>query len=194
MGRPKEFDRDAALKAAIEVFWAKGFAGASADDLTSAMGIGRQSLYDTFGDKRRLYLEALARYNAESVADNLADLQGGASATAAIETLLLRFATVPEPLRGRGCMGVNAICEFGQDDPEVLAVGRASQELQESALIRLLEAGKTAGDVAPPVDAKAAAQFIGATLAGLKVQAKAGAPVEVLRDVAAFAVDSLKPR
>jgi AcrR family transcriptional regulator len=192
MGRPKEFDRDAALKAAIEVFWTKGFAGASTDDLTGAMGIGRQSLYDTFGDKRRLYLEALARYNAESVADNLADLRSSSSAVEAIKTLLLRFANAPEP--ERGCMGVNAICEFGQEDAGVLAVGRASHELQESALIGLLEAGKAAGDIAPSVDPKAAAQFIGATLAGLKVQAKGGAPAEVLRGVAAFAVDSLKPR
>ncbi len=194
MGRPKEFDRDAALKAAIGVFWAKGFAGASTEDLTGAMGIGRQSLYDTFGDKRRLYLEALRRYNAESVADNMADLQSGASATEAIETLLLRFASAPEPQRSHGCMGVNAICEFGQDDPEVLAVGRASHGLQEGGMIRLLEAGKAAGDIDGSVDPKAAAQFIGATLAGLKVQAKAGAPPEMLRAVAAFAVNSLKPR
>ena len=194
MGRPKEFDRDAALKAAIEVFWAKGFTGASTDDLTGAMGIGRQSLYDTFGDKRRLYLEALGRYNAESVAANLADLQSGSSATEAIETLLLRFANAPEPLRGRGCMGVNAICEFGQDDAEVLAVGRASHDLQEGALLRHLEAGKAQGDIDAAVDPKAAAQFIAATLAGLKVQAKAGAPAEMLRTVAAFAVNSLRPR
>ena len=194
MGRPKEFDRDAALKGAIEVFWAKGFAGASTDDLTSAMGIGRQSLYDTFGDKRRLYLEALGRYNTDSVADNLADLRSGSSATQAIEKLLLRFANAPEPQRARGCMGVNAICEFGQDDAEVLAVGRASHDLQEGGLIRLLEAGKAAGDVDASVDPKAAAQFIAATLAGLRVQAKAGAPAEMLRDVAAFAVNSLKPR
>jgi len=178
----------------MEVFWAKGFAGASTDDLTGAMGIGRQSLYDTFGDKRRLYLDALARYNAESVADNLADLQSGAAATKAIETLLLRFANAPESLRVRGCMGLNAVCEFGQDDAEVRAIGQASHELQASGLVRLLEAGKAAGDVAPSVDPRVAAEFIAATLAGLRMQAKGGAPPEVLRDVAAFAVDSLKPR
>jgi AcrR family transcriptional regulator len=194
MGRPKEFDREAALMAAIEVFWAKGFAGASTDDLTAAMGIGRQSLYDTFGDKRRLYLEALARYNADSVADNLADLRSGTSATEAIETLLLRFANTPEPERARGCMGINAVCEFGQDDPDVLAVGRASHTLQEDATIRLLEASKATGDIDASVDPRTAAQFIAATLAGLKVQAKGGAPAETLRDVAAFAVNSLKPR
>lgn len=193
MARPKEFDRDTALKAAIEVFWTKGFAGASTDDLTAAMGIGRQSLYDTFGDKRRLYLEALSRYNTENVAGHLADLGAAPSATEAIKTLLLRFANEPQAQRARGCLGVNAICEFGQD-PDVLATGKASHDLLETGLVRLLEGGKADGDVAPTVDAKAAALFIAATLSGLKVQAKAGMPVEALRQVAAFAVDSLKPR
>jgi AcrR family transcriptional regulator len=157
------------------------------------MGIGRQSLYDTFGDKRRLYLEALARYNIENVAGHLADLRGGLPATEAIEALLLRFANAPEPERIRGCMGVNAICEFGQD-PDVLAAAKPSHDLLEKELIRLLEAGKADGEVAPSVDARSAARFIAATLAGLRVQAKAGAPAEILREVAGFAVDSLKPR
>lgn len=193
MARPKAFDRDAALRAALEVFWEKGFAGASAEDLTRAMGIGRQSLYDTFGDKRRLYLEALTRYNTESVAAHLAALRSTTSATDAIEALLLRFANTPEPLRARGCMGVNAICEFGQD-PDVAAAGRPSGELLEAGLARLLETGKANGEVDVSVHPRSAARFIAATLAGLKVQAKAGVPAEALREIAAFAVDSLKPR
>jgi AcrR family transcriptional regulator len=193
MARPKAFDRDAALQKAMEVFWTKGFAGASAEDLTTAMGIGRQSLYDTFGDKWRLYLEALARYNSESTAGHLADLKAGPSATQAIKTLLLRFAETPEALRARGCMGINAICEFGQD-PDVAAAAMPSRKLLDAALVGLLEAGKAQGDVAASVDPKSAARFIAATLAGLKVQAKAGAPAEMLRDVADFAVDSLRPR
>jgi TetR/AcrR family transcriptional repressor of nem operon len=192
MARPKAFDRDAALLAAIEVFWAKGFAGASTDDLTAAMGIGRQSLYDTFGDKRRLYLEALARYNTDNVAGHVAALRSGASATDAIEALLLQFANEPEPRRVRGCMGINAICEFGQD-PDVSAARQPSGALLEGHLTRLLERGKADGDVAASVAPQSAARFIAATLAGMKVQAKAGAPAEVLREVAAFAVDSLKP-
>jgi AcrR family transcriptional regulator len=193
MARPKAFDRDTALQAALEVFWTKGFAGASTEDLTAAMGIGRQSLYDTFGDKRRLYLEALTRYATDSVAGHLAGLRNGSSATEAVKALLLRFAEAPEADRARGCMGVNAICEFGQD-PDVLSAGRPSGEQLQDGLVRLLEAGKAEGDVAPSVDAQSAARFIAATLAGLKVQAKAGASVDSLRDVAAFAVDSLKPR
>src|SRR5258707_12763113 len=79
MARPKEFDRDVALRRAIPVFWKKGFARTSAEDLVAAMGIGKQSLYDTFGDKRRLFLEALRTYNSEGVAVFVTRVAGGAS-------------------------------------------------------------------------------------------------------------------
>jgi len=61
VARPKAFDRAQALQAAMQVFWVKGYEATSLEDLLAAMEIGRQSLYDTFGDKRRLYLEALTR-------------------------------------------------------------------------------------------------------------------------------------
>ncbi len=67
MARHKEFDRDTALKAAIDVFSEHGYEGTSTDALLAAMKISRQSMYDTFGDKRSLYLEALKRYNIDSV-------------------------------------------------------------------------------------------------------------------------------
>ena len=65
MTRPKAFDRDRALTRALELFQAKGYEATSIQDLVLAMGIGRQSLYDTFGDKEALYREALLRYVAE---------------------------------------------------------------------------------------------------------------------------------
>src|SRR5260370_35536195 len=66
MARPREFDRDEALKRALAVFWEKGYEATSTDDLIRAIGIGRQSMYDTFGDKHQLYLEALRLYEANT--------------------------------------------------------------------------------------------------------------------------------
>ena len=67
MARPREFDREVALERATCVFWAKGYASTSTEDLLAAMGIGRQSLYNAFVDKRALYLEALERYKRHHV-------------------------------------------------------------------------------------------------------------------------------
>jgi TetR/AcrR family transcriptional repressor of nem operon len=192
MARQKEFERDDALRRAIPVFWDKGFAGASAEDLTTAMGIGRQSLYDTFGDKRRLYLEALGRYNSDSVATLLGRLRAVPSPLAAIEAILMSAAAGTPEAMARGCMGVNAVCEFGVSDPDVAALEKTSSAVLQAGLEAVINEAKAKGEADPAADTRAAARFIGAAYAGMKVAAKAGAPPDILRDIAAFAMRSLK--
>src|SRR6202171_4541759 len=92
IARPQEFTRGGALRRADPVFWKKGFARTSTEDLVAAMGIGKQSLYDTFGDKRRLFLEALRTYNSEGVASLVKRAARGASRIAAIEGVLVELA------------------------------------------------------------------------------------------------------
>ena len=89
MARPREFDREDALERATGMFWAKGYASTSTDELLAAMGIGRQSLYNAFQDKRALYLEALERYQRTTVAGHLQRLNGAASPIAGVEALHL---------------------------------------------------------------------------------------------------------
>jgi len=192
MGRPKGFDRDTALKAAIAVFWKNGYEATSTDDLMRAMGIGRQSLYDTFGDKRRLYLEALQRYQADRIAAIVDRLRGAASPWAALEATILDFASEMPSQHSWGCMGINAICEFGQSDAEVSAIGKTSALVLESALERVVREAKIQGEIPASVDEGAATRFLLATFAGMKVQAKAGASPRVLQEVASFAIKALK--
>ncbi len=192
MARPREFDREEVLRLAIQVFWEKGFGGASTDDLVRAMGIGRQSLYDTFGDKRSLFLQALAVYSADGVAAVVKKLRAGPNALRAIERVLLDMAEERGKTRIFGCMGVNAICELAQTDPEVRSVIATSAMVLESALADVIEEGAASGELRSGIDARAAARFIAATLSGLKVQAKAGASTETLREIAAFACASLR--
>ncbi|WP_437896375.1 TetR/AcrR family transcriptional regulator [Sorangium sp. So ce124] len=194
MARPKEFDRDEVLRRAIPVFWEKGFAGTSTEDLVRAMGIGRQSLYDTFGDKRRLFLEALRAYNADSIASVIKALRAGPTALAALERVLVDLAEEHGAARSLGCMGVNAVCELARDDDEVRALTATSAALLETVLKDVIDDGKAEGDIGSAIDSREAARFLAATLSGMKVQAKAGASTEALRDVAAFAVQSLRPR
>jgi AcrR family transcriptional regulator len=194
MGRPKQFDREEALRRAIPVFWENGFADTSAEDLTRAMGIGRQSLYDTFGDKRSLYLEALGRYNADSIAALLDTLHAAALPLDAIEGALLAIADQSADAAARGCMGVNAICEFGMSDPDVARLSATSAARLETALESVLRDAQHSGDLDATVTPRAAARFLAATLAGMKVQAKAGATRDILHDVASLAVRSLRTR
>ena len=194
MARHKEFDREQALDAARDVFWAQGYEPTSVEDLVGAMGIGRQSLYDTFGDKRALYLETLRRYNTGSVADLIAVLRRAASPLAALESLLLAEAELPPERRAMGCMGINAVCEFGSGDAEVASARAANGALLERALSELLADGVTSGELHANLDVRAAARAIQCTLGGLKVSGKAGAPPAVLRDIARFTLDSLTAR
>ena len=87
MVRPREFDRDEVLERAMSVFWSKGFTATSTSDLVEAMKIGRQSMYDSFGDKRALYLEALAQYQQQSVTAHIGRLRSGKTGLAGIEAM-----------------------------------------------------------------------------------------------------------
>lgn len=193
MARHKAFDRDAALNAAIDVFWAHGFEGTSADDLVKAMGIARQSLYDTFGSKRDLYLEALRTYNARNVADLIRAIRRATSPLAALGEILLE-PSKPKPAdRVKGCFGINSICEFGASDADIDASRQASSGALNAAILELLREAKAAGEVAADLDEEAALGLIGCTLAGLKVAARAGASARVMRRTAELALRALAP-
>jgi len=88
MARPKEFNQDSALRKAIRLFSRQGFAATSTDDLMRAMDVGRQSMYDTFGDKRALFLKALEIYVTESVHAIRVELEKPGSALASVQNAL----------------------------------------------------------------------------------------------------------
>src|ERR1700744_4811865 len=96
-GRPREFDRDTALKAAMLLFWRKGFAATSMNDLCDAMGIRSPSLYAAFGSKEALYLEAIEHY-VRTIGPAIWDkLATAATARAGVEKMLLAATeTLPE--------------------------------------------------------------------------------------------------
>jgi AcrR family transcriptional regulator len=192
VARPQEFERDAVLEKAIAVFSEHGYEGTSTDVLLRAMGISRQSMYNTFGDKRGLYLEALQHYNAGSTAAIIRSLGAASSSPLkGLEAALLAFASRP-PNGASACMGVSAICEFGRSDHEINLVTEAASRTLLSAFERLINDAKAAGEIDRRIDVRAAARFMTATLSGLKITARAGATREVLRDVAHMAIRSLR--
>ena len=187
MARPKEFDEGGALRKAIRLFSRQGFAATSTDDLKRAMDVGRQSMYDTFGDKRSLFLKALEMYVTESVHAIRAELEKPGSALSAIQKGLVTFAERNDLSSADGCMGLNAISEFGRRDPEVTRITRKAAQVQRQALVLTLTRAKTEGKLDADADLEIMADFFESTLAGIRMAAKAGKSRRTLRNIAIFA-------
>ena len=187
MARPKEFDQEKALRKAIRLFSQQGFAATSTDDLMRVMGVGRQSMYDTFGDKRALFLKALEMYVTESVRSINVELERPGSALSAVQNALATFAERNDLSSAEGCMGLNAISEFGQRDADVTRITRNAARVQRHTLMRVLTRAKNQGELRPDADLDGMADFFESTLAGIRMTAKAGKSRQALRNVAAFA-------
>jgi TetR/AcrR family transcriptional regulator, transcriptional repressor for nem operon len=194
MVRPREFDRDEALDRATRVFWAKGYVSTSTEDLLAAMNIGRQSLYNTFGDKRKLYLEALERYQRESSAGHLARLNSSVSPLGGIETLLLGLVAEDDSVRALGCMGVGAVGEFGAADPELVMLRSKVGPRLFRRLAERIREGQAIGEVDPAMDAREAAAFLQLTMQGIQLGARAGGDAKSLRALVRFAIGRLGTR
>lgn len=194
MVRPREFDRDEALDRAMRVFWSKGYSATSTEDLLAAMEIGRQSLYNAFGDKRKLYLEALDRYQQQSVSGHIERLMRGSSALAGIKALLLGVIAENASERGNGCMGVNAVGEFGATDADVNAIRAAgAKRLKQKLLARIHEAQRD-GEIDPEMNDEEVALYVGGTMQSMQLNARGGMTPAALRRLAKFAVERLAVR
>src|SRR5580700_7556626 len=187
MARPREFDQDKALRAAIRLFSQQGFAATSTDELMRVMGIGRQSMYDTFGDKRALFLKALDMYVTESVHSINLELERPGPALAAVQNALAAFAERSDLSNLEGCMGLNAICEFGQRDADVTRITRHAGRVQRQSLMRVLTRAKDDGELSPDADLDSMADFFESTLAGIRMAAKAGRNRQALQNIARLA-------
>src|SRR5262245_53912189 len=109
MARPKEFDPDQALRAAMQRFWERGFEATSLQDLTDCTGVQKTSLYATYGDKRELFLKALGQYQADSFERSRQRLEADGSPVAAIRAFMAEVVKSASSDQGckRGCLFVN---------------------------------------------------------------------------------------
>lgn len=172
-GRPRSFDRAAALERAMDVFWRKGFEATTIHDLTDAMGINPPSLYAAFGDKEKLYLEAVGKYMDCRRARALCAFAEEATARAAIERVLREAALeLSRPNSPKGCMLIlsAANCDSAEAQHE-LARQRAAMRRR---MRERIEQGVADGDVSGDADAGSLADFYGAVFAGMAMQARDG--------------------
>jgi TetR/AcrR family transcriptional regulator, transcriptional repressor for nem operon len=187
MARPKEFDQEKALRKAIRLFSQQGFAASSTDELTRVMNVGRQSMYDTFGDKRALFLQALKKYVTASIHSITVELERPGSALSAVQNALVTFADRKDLSSAEGCMGLNAISEFGQRDADVTRISRNAARVLRQTLMRVLGRAKNQGEINSGADLEGMADFFESTLAGIRMSAKAGKSRRALRNIAVFA-------
>jgi TetR/AcrR family transcriptional repressor of nem operon len=192
MARTREFDTEAAVSRAMELFWSRGYEATSVRDLAQHLGLGQGSLYAAFGDKDGLYRAALEHYRTTLAAAALRGLEEGADARSAIRTMLVERIRIAVTDEGRGCLAVNAACERLPEDRATRRTVRDMQDASREALIQILDVAVERGDIAPRHDPHTLAAFFVTFLNGLLVSSKItpdARTLEPLVEVALAALD-----
>ena len=174
-GRPRAFDTDEALAAALRVFWSKGYEGASMAELTEAMGITKPSLYAAFGNKESLFRQALDLYEGEKMA-YVGQALAEPTARAVVERMLRgSVANMTSTCEPRGCLGVISSVACGAEAVSIREEVLARGAIARRALIDRMARARDEGDLPADVDVEGLTGFIYALLQGMAVQAGAGA-------------------
>lgn len=194
MGRTKAFDENQTLERALRLFWQRGYHATSIQDLVEHLGINRASMYDTYSDKRSLYLRALRRYEAVRQEKIAGCLEDNSSPQQQLAQLFDRMrATILTDQDRKGCFLLNAALELVNEDTEVAQLIRAHRAQREQALKRVLESGQAIGMFSHSATPESLARFIGANLDALFVCAKAGADGEYLRQISEMTLRAVQP-
>lgn len=175
MARTKEFKEDQVLDKAIEIFWHKGYNGTSAQDLVMHLGLSRSSLYDTFGDKQKLFTQSLRRYqkNAQDQIIELFDKSENIKETlhdifkqAVVESLDDRIT--------KGCFMVNSSIELAMHDEEIAKIVNSNSQKMEEVFTNAVQKGQDLDQISKSNEAKVLARFIFNNYSGIRVLARTG--------------------
>ncbi|MFF4317647.1 TetR/AcrR family transcriptional regulator [Streptomyces sp. NPDC001568] len=186
-GRPRSFDRDAALDKAMFAFWERGYEATSISDLTASLGISAPSLYAAFGDKRKLFDEVVVVYGGRYGDFASVAMAEEPTARDAVRRILFEAAEVyTDPAHPPGCMVISAAVNTTSEEvAQALRLRRHANLLMFESRIR---ADVAAGVLPADTDAGALARYAGAVIQGMSVQSRDGASREELEAVAARAM------
>ena len=191
MSRTKEFDEAEVLGKALEIFRARGFKATSFTDLTAALGVSRQSLYDTYGNKETLFLTALKRYMAGSAECVRAQLAGSGPVRKVLGTLFERLIGNSCDSKSRGCLMANTMVELAPNAPAARALAMEHARMLEGLLASRLSAAQRAGEIKRGKDPVALARYLHHFIIGVAVAARAIDDKDTLRESARLALQAL---
>jgi len=181
--RTKEFDEKEALNKAMHLFWGKGYARTSVRDLVEHTGVAHAGLYKVFRDKRSLFKRALEEYSSENIGNLFSSLETEDSGKDSIEELFKN--AIVQMTAGNlrnGCFLCNSASEFADTDEEVHQIVIQNFKRQKDAFENAITNGIAAGEIAPSKNVNELADMMVATLSGLSVLGRSGAPFEVIEN------------
>lgn len=193
MARTKRFDEEEVLNNAMLFFWHKGYNGTSPQEILDELGLSRSSLYDTYGDKKSLFISALKRYRNTVTAQIIQILETSENIPETLKMLFQRAKN--ECFTGedkRGCFMVNSKVELAPHDEEVAAIVKENREALENAFTAAIKRGQEMGQLSKENPPRSLARFIMNNLWGLTVHSKSGADKKVFDDIIRITMSVIK--
>lgn len=193
MSRTKVFNETDVLEKAVKVFWCKGYNGTSAQDLVDELGISRSSLYDTFGDKRTLFIKALQHYRSLSAKGLIEMISNSGNIEKTIEQIFkIAVKEAVEDKLSKGCFIVNTTIELAPHDKDIALIINQNMMDIEKALCVAIKKGQEEGVFSKSQSALSLARFIFNSISGLRVASKSGADKKVFDDIVKVSLSVLK--
>ena len=164
VGRPREFDEEAALEAAMDAFWQKGYESTSLADLCTCTGLHKGSLYQAFGDKHALFMKALNHYADREFKETAAVAFEHESPLDSIRAVVRTVCTHAE--EGKGCMMINSMVELAPHDPEIRKALEIIATKRTRFMVDMIAKAQVAGEIRPELSPEKLALQLMVTLAG----------------------------
>lgn len=191
-GRPKAFDEEEVLERAMDVFWLRGYQGTATAELLKRMGIGRQSMYDTFGSKRDLFLRTILHYRDTRLKEALATLDRPQSPLQNVADVLRYFERLAQDKESKGCFVANSLVEVNTHDEEIVALLKETLGALEDGILKALRCAQAEGELPPGKSPRALARALTNAIVGMAVTGKLGLSNASVSDIYAGTLSMLE--
>lgn len=191
VGRPRNFDELEVLERAMNLFWLRGYEPVGLQELLTHMGISRQSLYDTFGSKRQLFIRAIEHYRSTQLSSALGLLEGDGPPIESVKAVVRFFQALAMDASCRGCLVANALVELGPHDKEIAQLLGETLEMLRGSIEQALERAQQQGELSSAKEPLELSRALTNALLGMAVTGKLRLGKAALQDVYAGTLSML---